>query len=227
VLSGRTEGLLDQQDNAVGKTSLQDRTVGLLGIGTGLGHAIARVGQGKDFSFVTDGHASKLRVKVDDADWPVMEQAMKLLNKPGEKPEIVAFDDHTVRAEDLFRDPVVKALIEDGTFQKGDVLRFAGKYVARLIALIKSGESTDVVPENGWSAQDKRDAAQTSLYLISGGLGASEDGKILMHHAAEELNQHEETRSIRLVQVAENAAARAAAVMALAERQTQQLRGRT
>lgn len=34
-------------------------------------------------------------------------------------------------------------------------LRFVGKYMARTIALIKGGQSQDVVPENGWTISDK------------------------------------------------------------------------
>ncbi len=217
-------GLVDQHGETLGRTSLKEGTyVGLLGLGTGLGHAISRM-EKNGFKFVTDGHASKLRVKVDEEDWKMVEHAKYLLNKPDAKPEIVALDDHTVRAEDLMRGPVLNRLIEDGESRE-KVLRFAGKYLARLIALIQSGQSHDVEPENGWSDEDKKLAVRTSVYLVGGGLGSSPSGKKIIDYARQEMEKIPAVKHIRLVRMPENKlaqenpAARAAAVMAHADMQ--------
>lgn len=220
IQDGTVRELKDQHGYDFKKLSLRNRYVGLLGLGTGLGHAIAEVKDG-GFRFVTDGHASKLLVKVDDADWPVVARAMALLNKG--KTEVVVHDGHKVRAEDLVRGPVVQALLKDGMAQD-EVTRFSGKYLARLIGVIASGESQDVESANGWSNRDKALASRTSVYLVGGGLGSSETGRDIIRHANEEMQKNPAISGIRLVQMSENSAARAAAVMAQHERQAHRAR---
>jgi len=184
------EGLVDQNGKDVTKFGLAKQHVALFGIGTGVGHAIVNMDiSGNDYKFVTDGHASKLRVKIDSQDWPMVEKAMKAIVAPD---KIIAFPaEHEVRAEDLFRAPVINALAdgyaEPDNAEHQAVLRFAGKYMARTIALIKSGQSQDVDSGNAWSDADKAEAAKTSVYLIGGKMGTRPIGKKIIEYAAAEL----------------------------------------
>lgn len=180
-----------------GDLDLRGKRVGVLGIGTGLGHAIADVDASGEMKFVTDGHASKLRIKVDDQDWPMVQEAIDKMNKPGKKPEIVYFEeDHSVRAEDLFRAPVLEKLTgaKSGADIRPDepkhaaVLAFAGKYVGRLIKEIREGQGRDEQPDNAWTPEERADAAKTQVYLVGGGIGRGENtGKAIIAHAEAEL----------------------------------------
>ena len=202
-----TDGkVVDQHGKLLRPTELAGKHVALFGIGTGIGHAIAKVQKDGSFDFVTDGHASKLRLKIDESDWPMIE---KMKQNAGQD-AVITFDDHTARAEDLFRGPMVNAMagVEDGRDIHLDnpdhvaALRFAGKYMARTVALIKSGQSQDTVPANGWSERDKAEAAKTSIYLISGGMGNSPLGKEMIRYAKDELNALG-ISDVRLVQMTE------------------------
>jgi hypothetical protein len=209
-------GMLDKLLASEKAPQLYGRQVALLGIGTGLGHAIARIDDEERFTFVTDGHASKLRLPVDAEDRLALASVQSQV-------DVVICDDGTVRAEDLVRGPVIAALsgvkdsreIDMGTSRHAAVLCFAGSYMARLMALIASGQSQDIVPANGWSAQDKKDAAQTDIYLIGGGVGASVLGERMILYAQAELERLG-VHHIQIWQVTEeDSTARAAAILAL------------
>ena len=84
--------------------------------------------------------------------------------------------------------------------------------MARTIALIKSGESEDVEPANGWTNEEKQEAAKTSHYFIGGGMGSSSLGQHIIEYAAKELNSLG-IDDIQLIQATESSAARAAAAL--------------
>ena len=219
IRRNKLTGLQDQFGHAFDGEALKGKHVALLGIGTGLGHGIVDIAANGSYHFVTDGHASKLRVKVDDADWPMVEKAIARIPERREGDKIIFFDDHTVRAEDLCRGPVIEALanVKDASAldpenpEHAAVLKFVGKYVGRLIELIHSGDSQDVEPNDGWSAEDKAEAAQTSVYLVGGGVGRRARGADVIRYAQEELAASGVT-GIQLVQATgENQAVRAAA----------------
>jgi len=222
--------LKDQYENKINPSTLLGqqvaKRVALFGIGTGLGHAIVDVDGKGGMHPITDGHASKLRVPVDEKDWPMVEKAIALMNEEGKKPEVLAFPDHTVRAEDLMRDPVLKKLAGVDNAKDIDwahnpehekVVQFAGKYMGRLIALIKSGQSDDVETRNGWSLTEKEDAAKTEYYLIGGGVGGKPLGAEMIRYAQEVLVD-KKISDVKMVQYTrENPAARAAAMTVPAE----------
>lgn len=221
MLAGLLESPGDLRNQYGDAVSAAGRYVAVLGIGTGIGHAIARTHASGGFDFVTDGHASALRVAVDAEDMPALLQAKTTLEAQTGIEEIMMFDDGTVRAEDLFRGPVVNTLagvshgraLDIDNSRHAEALAFAGKYMARTIAVIKSGESQDVEPHNGWSDDDKAQAAQTSLYLVSGGMGRSVAGFEMIRHAATEMERLG-IHDIDLVQMnGTHLAARAAATM--------------
>lgn len=222
--SGDVKGLKDQHGNDVSAFTLNGKSVAFFGIGTGVGHAIARVDGKGDYQFVTDGHASKLRVPLDDKDRELFEAGVAHLQNRPNQSGVLTFDNGDVRAEDLFRAPMIESMagvtdgkdIDPGNDKHAAALKFAGKYMARTIAIIKSGESRDVDENqvNGWSAEDKAAAAQTSLYLIGGGIGTSQKlGDAIIQYAQEELKQ--EGIDIQLVRYSgQNPAVHAAATMA-------------
>lgn len=208
---GRVGNLVDQNGKIVDEYGLYNKSVASLGIGTGVGNAIVSIDDNGKHKFVTDGHASKLRVKVDDADWEMLVDSEKRLKKIRPEDSLLLFrEDKTARAEDLFRAPVINAIagvdgrdIELNNPKHKAAVDFAGKYMARTIALIKNGDSIDVVPENGWSADDKRKAAKTSVYLISGGMGGSPVvGKAIIEAAKNEL-ENLGINDIKIVQIPE------------------------
>lgn len=205
--------------------SLAGKTVGLIGLGTGLGHAIAQFDTtGQHYHFVTDGHASKLRIPVDAADISHFLKAGEVLSTQTGRKEIIVFPDGSVRAEDLCRSPMVNALadVECGTHiniesshRHMKAIELAGKYIGRIMAVVHSGENEDIEPENGWSAEEKQQAAQTSIYLFGGGLGVSPLGVELMEYAQQELDK-KGVQGIRMAQIdAGNVASYAAALMML------------
>lgn len=213
--------LADQDGDEIGKFSLQRKHVALFGIGTGIGHAIASVGDDGGYQFVTDGHASKLRIAVDEEDMPLLKAGKKRIEKRSGKKEVLMFADDTARAEDLFRGPMISAMAGVDTGHAIDLnkpdhkkaIAFAGKYMARTIEAIRSGESRDVEPDHGWSREDRQEAAKTSIYLIGGGFGRSDLGKAVIQAAADTLHK-DGISDIQLVQVpGENVAARAAAML--------------
>lgn len=226
MLSGDPKYLCSDQDGgAITPATLNGRRVGMFGIGTGIGHAIADVRDG-NFNFVTDGHASKLWVEVDEQDRPMLTKA-KAFN-----PELEIIEQGSyarVRAEDLFRDPVINAMagVTSGKAMKADpsdrsynhdhaaALQFAGKYMARTIAVIESGKGEDLVKANEWSPEDKEAASKTSMYLIGGGVGRTADGGRIVEAAKKELRALG-IHDIKLVRVGfDNPAPNAAAEMAL------------
>lgn len=238
---------------------LRNKHVAMFGIGTGLGHAIAHVESNGDYQFVTDGHASKLQIHVDEEDWARFKAAAKELdrlnahyaaqeseverNKIVDPAQIVKADENAkefiVRAEDLCRDPILKAMagvddardIDMSNAEHKAAVDFAGKYMGRLIGQIASGESRDVdpTPGNGWSEDDKKEAAKTAVYLIGGGVGSSKIvGEGIIRAARAELKsmvgklrqegneaQAKKLESIQLMRYpGENVAPHAAATMA-------------
>ena len=212
MLAGMLERLLPSDVGAY----LLGRQVALLGVGTGLGHAIARVDDAGEYHFITDGHASKLCMPVDDDD-------RLALHSVQHEADVVICPDGSVRAEDLMRGPVMAALagVEDSrqmdmaTPRHAAVVCFAGTYMGRLIAMIASGQSKDTVPANGWNQQDKDEAALTQLYLIGGGLGASPLGERMVMYAKAELSRLA-LPNIELWHVSgEDSTARAAALLGL------------
>ena len=95
----------------------------------------------------------------------------------------------------------------------GVVLAFAGKYMARTIALIRSASHEDIEPANGWTQAEKHEAARTQVYLIGGGMGASEVGSAIMRNAADALHALG-IHDIALLRMGDgNISARAAAAM--------------
>lgn len=72
--------LKDQNGDDIGRFAIRKKHVALLGIGTGVGHAIASIDSSGAKQFVTDGHASKLRVKLDDADWEQLLKVKEIIN---------------------------------------------------------------------------------------------------------------------------------------------------
>lgn len=216
--------------------SLNNRQVAMFGIGTGLGHAIAKFDQDGGYKFVTDGHASKLKIQIDEQDWDRFKAAADKLQKRnavtpsgGVSPvHICDEENRIVRAEDVCRDPLIKAMagVSDGRDMddlghdpggnKRAALEFSGKYLGRLIGAIASGQSEDIVPEQGWSEVDKQVASKTTHYVIGGGMARGEAGAVLVEEAEKELH-HQQRDNIRLLQFVEpNVAEQAAANMALA-----------
>ncbi|GEM_PF-5416837 len=220
---GRGEELKDQNGEKVSDFTLRGKHVGLIGLGTGLGHAIAKISKDGSYEFVTDGHASKLKIPVDPEDIEIYKAAGERLSKKTGKDEFLSFDDNTVRAEDLYRAPVMGELcgVEDGRDidvdnnpQHRKMFEMMGKYLGRTMAIIRSGQNTDIAPEQGWSEVDKAEAARTSLYLFGGGVGRSRDGEYLIKYAAEELKRMG-INDIQMTRLPEkNVANRAAANMA-------------
>lgn len=213
--------LHDQDGNEIKPSTLLNRRVAMFGIGTGLGHAIVDVSKKGNMKFVTDGHASRIRLTVDTEDLPLLQKAIQIMNT-GAKPEIITLPDNSVRAEDLMRAPVLRALAGVESAKEIDwtnnpehdeVVRFVGKYMGRLISVIKSGHSEDVHPENGWSEEEKQQAAGTQYYLLGGGIGSKPLGAQILRYAEEELDRLG-IKDIKLVQYTrENPAPRAAAMM--------------
>ena len=197
--------------------------VGLIGLGTGLGHAIAHIDDSQHYHFVTDGHASKLRIKADIEDLPLLVEGGERLKAKTGREELMVCEDGSIRAEDYYRSPMVNAMAKVDSGEDIDikndlhhrkVIEMAGKYLGRTMVAIHSGQNEDVVPANAWSEEEKRLAAQTSLYLFGGGLGRAPLGLELMKNAAIELARHE-IDTIRMVQISDtNVAAYAAAIMA-------------
>ena len=215
--------MFDQKGKILKPHCVTGNHVGLIGLGTGLGHAIIHVNSDTSYRFVTDGHASKLKVSVDAPDLRMVVEAGELMKAKTGKEELVICDDGRMRAEDLYRSPMVNAMAGVETGEELDIevneqhrkaIEFAGKYLGRTMALIHSGKNEDIEPANGWSEEDKEQAAKTSIYLFGGGLGRSELGLELIKLADAELAK-QEIEGIRMVQIPDtNVATHAAAIMA-------------
>jgi hypothetical protein len=177
----------DQDGGKVRFDNLKRDQVALFGIGTGIGHSIVRLDRQGNATAVTDGHASKLLLEVDEADKETMKQVETWLkqNRPDIEVPVHYANDGSGRiwAEDLFKDPTFCAIANVQSGKDADMSNkehrkaaaFIGKYMARTIAAIASGQNEDQAPEQGWSTQDKQDAAKTKTYLISGGLARGEE----------------------------------------------------
>jgi len=200
--------IFDVKGNSLKLDYLDGKKIGLFGIGSGVGHSILQVNGFEDMRPITDGHANKLQIRVDDEDWPIVKKAIaygKKLKKENHAHaamyEVMVIDKekHIVRAEDLFRAPTIKAMagIVHGNRietqspnhpqETEQALKIAGKYMARLIRKIKEAKSRDVVPGNGWSKMDKLKASKTNMYIISGGMGSADIGTDIMRYAEDEL----------------------------------------
>ena len=205
IVADSTLVLTDQHGSLVSVSSLKNTYVALLGIGTGVGHAIAAIDSSRRWRFVTDGHASQLRIAVDPCDYAILRR-LNLVNNVQAQTRILLFPDLTARAGDLFRGPVMNAL--DAVRKKTMALDmgvpdgavFGGKYMARTIIAIRNASSPDVSPADGWSTADKEEAAKTSIYLVGGGVGQSQYGKEMVRTAAVELDRSNIT-GIRLVHI--------------------------
>lgn len=223
IQSLERDDMFDHHGKIVKPHCVTGKYVGLIGLGTGLGHAIVYVDSDTHYQFVTDGHASKLKISVDDEDLPILQKAGQILKAKSGKEELIIGDDGKVRAEDLYRSPMINAMAGVETGEELDIeanpqhhhiIKMAGKYIGRTMAVIHQGENEDIEPENGWSDADKARAAKTSLYLFGGGLGRSPLGVELMKYADKELVK-QGISDIRMVQIPDmNVATYAAAIMA-------------
>ncbi len=179
---------------------LHGKTVALFGIGTGLGHSIAKVANdGQGYQFVTDGHASKLLIDVDAPDLKIYQMAADKLEADTGKKELFKSADGRVRAEDLCRAPLMAKLCEIDSHEELDfennmthqqAYALMGKYLGRIIATIYKGVNDDIEPKNGWSTEFKTQAAKSSVYLLGGGVGRNVTGDVLIGHAETELAQN-------------------------------------
>lgn len=184
IKKGTVKGLTDQHNASFGFEDTKGNHVAYIGIGTGIGHAIMYVDHNGTTQFKTDGHASKLWVDVTAEDLEKVVRAKDSWNamhpKPDDKIDIVVDrSNNRVRAEDLLRFPIICGMAEvadgkelkDNNPKHADAIRFSGKYMARLIDIIRSGKSEDVNgAEQGWNAADKQQAARSSDYIIGGGI---------------------------------------------------------
>ncbi|XVN42612.1 MAG: hypothetical protein RCG15_08555 [Candidatus Rickettsia vulgarisii] len=145
VKNGANQDFINQNGTKIPRDNLYNKYIALLGIG----HTIAKIGTDGELKFITDGHASKLCIQVDSEDLPLLKVTKQRMEQISGKEEIVMLDNNKVRAEDLFRGPVINALANVNNGQDinlkleshNQALRLAGKYMARTIALIKSGKS--------------------------------------------------------------------------------------
>lgn len=229
---GKAAELKDDTGAALDAEALNGKRVALFGIGTGIGHAIIQTEKpGQPQQFVTDGHASKLWIKVDAADMELLHEKLKAANERIEKSDdklIIVEREGEVRAEDLFRAPVLNALagrtpeeIKDKNFPAAEdfnrACEFGGKYMARTIAAIKSAQNEDVEPANGWSDADKAEAAKTDIYLVGGDFGRKFGDKLIAgakKAITEDAALADAVGDVRMVQyTGETVAERAAATM--------------
>jgi hypothetical protein len=130
IATQKTEPLVDQHGQAFDVAGLRSAVVADFGIGTGIGHAIARTNEkGMLDGFMTDGHASKIWIQVDAADMAFLREKVAFTNAriDRQNAEIKAVDKKMphiapieekiganatgyVRAEDLFCAPTINAL---------------------------------------------------------------------------------------------------------------------
>ncbi len=223
IQSKERPDMFDQRGKILKPHCVTGKYVGLIGLGTGLGHAIVRVDTDTHYSFVTDGHASKLKIAADMEDLPMLVKAGELLKAKSGKEELMICDDGKIRAEDFYRSPMVNAMTAVEAGEEIDiennprhhhVIKMAGKYLGRTMLAIYKAKNSDIEPRNGWSDEDKKIAAQTNIYLFGGGLGRSPLGLELIKQADAELAQHD-IDDIRMVQIPDtNVATHAAAIMA-------------
>lgn len=204
------------------KEFFQKPQIGSLTIGTGVGNAFYRFHR-----FVTDGHASKILLEIDDVDLNLFFKTIEIIENKTKKQEVffkkitctpdidqpdidhnkITYDT-SIRVEDLFRGPIINALanvehgkdIDPNNTNHQKALEFAGKYIARLIQKIKTGKSEDINKENGWTDIEKNQAAKTSAYVIGGGVGCSETlGPKIIEYTYKELKDLE-INNITLIQ---------------------------
>lgn len=223
IQSKQRPDMYDHREKILKPHCIVGKYVGLIGLGTGLGHAIVHIDSEHRYHFVTDGHASKLRITVDEDDLRLVVEAGEKLKAATGREELIICDDGTVRAEDLYRSPMVNTMagVDDGAQldivanpRHLHAIQLAGKYLGRTMTVIHSGENSDIEPANGWSEEEKQLAAKTSIYLFGGGLGRSPLGLELIKYADEELQNHA-IDTIRMVQIPDtNVATHAAAIMA-------------
>ncbi len=222
MLSGITSNIINNEielkdQNSIDFT-LSDITnsyVGLIGIGTGVGHCIAHVSDNNNLTFPAECHASELLVDVDDVDWHIIDKLSSYKDENGEALRIFV-KDKQVRAEDLFRGPILHAIAQmlyGQTLNQthDDILSFAGKYLGRLIKLIASGNSEATALNTEWSDEDKKLGAQTKTYFVAGGLGSSSLGKKIIEVASKEL----EELSVKLVHFTKSNVAEYAAALSV------------
>lgn len=192
----RQANLVNSEGYHIHPTDFKKTQFALLGLGTGVGHAIGEIDENGTLNFITDGHASKLMIKVDEEDRPQLEKAKKYIAEHNPAHQIIE-KDGMVRAEDLFKAPMVNGMagLENGkdmdaaeNDEHKAALAFAGKYMARTIAAIASGENEDITGQ-GWDEKAKAQAANTTLYILGGTLGMSDDGIKIQGYAVKELEK--------------------------------------
>lgn len=183
IKNNQVPNLKDQHGNSIDFNALKNHHVAYIGIGTGVGHAIMHVDPNGGMDFKTDGHASKLWIDTSKEDIQKIEDACGWWNAHHKKDEhiavVVDHVNHRVRAEDLLRAPIICSMAEvmngeqldTGNETHQTALKFSGKYLARLMEVIRSGQNDDVNGEaEGWTPEDKTSAARTSDYIIGGGI---------------------------------------------------------
>jgi hypothetical protein len=223
MLAGMIHAIQQEKLSSLSANEIEGRTLALFGLGTGLGHSIVKLDNTGGYQFVTDGHASKLRLPIDQEDIAfVLEAAAYATSLTGAE-ELVMLDEHTIRAEDVCRSRMVNAMarVEHGSEiditkheQHREAIRISGKYLGRLMGMIHRRETEDIELANGWNEAEKAQAAETTLYLFGGGLGESPLGLQMIESAKTELTA-QGIGSIRLEQlIVQNAASFAAALMA-------------
>jgi len=184
-------GMLETLKNKTGKRDdISGKQIALFGIGTGVGYSIAKVDKsGKHHPVPLESIISQVFLKVDDEDMALLQAARSRLGKP-------ACTD-TVRAAGLFSGTMINALagVSDGRDidivnpQHVQALRFAGKYMARLVAMIKTGEFAEAGPTGNWLYADRITASKTDIYMVGGGMGRSALGAEIIKYAESELSR--------------------------------------
>lgn len=219
---GIIEALLKQEGM---KEKLLGKTVGFMGLGTGLGGSFATISKEGKVEQITDGHLSDLMVKLSPADSEIVVQNNGYCDS-GNQFELNA-DNSRVKGDDMLSAKAVNRFtgLDMSSFAKpaaastvatyGERLAVMGHSIAQIAKQVQEGDITKQHDYQTWPEKDVDAARDTSVWLLSGGLMENANlGPKFLHDA----EHHAQTLGVEGVeflrapvqQAAERAAAAAA-----------------
>lgn len=161
-----------------GRTSFLGKTVGVFTFGTGLGNAFVKIEKSGAYKEVTDGHMSKHVVPVSAE----LAQALKGKGVHISKGHMVMVE-HVVSGEAIKKlmGYTGQELMETGNEEKREAyLAMSMEVLGNAIIRVREGDSMDIRPEQHWTPDFVKQAKETSIYLVSGGMGRAKLGELIV-----------------------------------------------
>jgi hypothetical protein len=176
---------------------LREKTIGYIGIGTGLGGSFAFVNKDGHIKPITDGHVHDMMITLPEKELKIINDYLQKNSKPLIIPKIISGVPKVmagnicsgIAIENMTGISPIKLETDENERKKYEpIIDIVGMAIATVIANIRSGDFTKAEPTQNWPDTDKALVKDVKQYLIGGGIGQSPNlGNLLIEKCQQSL----------------------------------------